>query len=575
VRSCSWALLVICASAACSGARGSNEVGRAPEQPEAPSGAPVGLALDIDDGRSAPLSLRAGQRYYINQIDVRASSTSTVDEGVSGLAKKGDFSGLSWEGIKHEETEPGFVPDLDGTFSRTKMFRGAAWMKDDSKITVAQVDEQGSPTAPPIELMTGQDGAPRPTDDFFIRRMRALQWTLGCAAPGRCEGANRFEEEALIELRNALHPDKTFQIDPRTRALRVKWSKQSGEGWTVPVQPVTSLPYAYGFSIDVTPLTPPSAAGHYLPGQDITFRITFRDGAGKRLHPEGSLPTYAETLEGPTESGLDYYGGFTDRAMVYWRHQHRERMAMVEIVGPAENVRPLATPLPLEEMFAKDVNDVGLPARDGFFAAWKIFPATNYVFGGAVDPKHEAWGKPGSDTWTFHLPNDAAPGTYYVTAKGRRAYHGEEMPFSRVIPIQVGTATPTTATLTTGKCESCHAGKTSLASVLHANDNRATCAGCHAPLSIEYNVPIPVRVHYIHSRSKRVEADTKQCSLCHLEPRSIEKATKAACLSCHLSYPEDHVQSFGPLVTTFTGGWDGAFDACATKCHTSHPGSGF
>src|SRR5688572_13044760 len=64
---------------------------------------PIGLALEIDQGVGVPLKLRSGQRFYINQIDMRASIDRTVDEGVDGLAEEGDFASLDWDDVDFEE----------------------------------------------------------------------------------------------------------------------------------------------------------------------------------------------------------------------------------------------------------------------------------------------------------------------------------------------------------------------------------------------------------------------------------------------------------------------------------------
>src|SRR5215471_10800929 len=51
-----------------------------------PPSEPRGLAIDIEDGAGVPLTVRAGQTFWVNQIDLRAAITATVDEGVSGPA---------------------------------------------------------------------------------------------------------------------------------------------------------------------------------------------------------------------------------------------------------------------------------------------------------------------------------------------------------------------------------------------------------------------------------------------------------------------------------------------------------
>ncbi len=535
---------------------------------------PVGLAIEIENGVGVPLDLRAGQTFYIDQIDVRASTFAGVDEDVAGLDASGDFANLPWHGVAREEEAVQILPSTAGQFTRVRFYRGAAWMRNSSSFTITQVDEHGLPTAPPTLVHVGADGQRLPNEDFFVRRFRALQWTYDCPLPDDCTGATQFEEEALVELRHATDKKPLFRIQPQTTALRVGWSMKPGAAYTVPITQSTSLPFEYGLSVELQPLTPTGPSGYYLPGQDVSFRVSYLDGAGNRLHPEGSLPSYFDVLLGVDPSGLQYFRGFLEPSVLFWRRMHRERMPMVEILGPAQNIQPIHSVLPLDSMFVQDVQEVGLPERDGVFMAWKIIPATDVTFVGGLDPDHALWALPGSDVVTFHLPDNAEAGTYRVTAKARRTYHGEDIGFTRTIEIPVGTTTHTTATLDTGKCNACHTGPSSLSRVLHANADRATCNGCHAPLEVEPETAVPVRIHYIHSRSNRVDAKVEDCSLCHLSSESIQRTSKSACLSCHKSYPADHVASFGPIVSPFTGGLSDSFAQCSTTCHTTHPESG-
>ena len=178
-----------------------------------------------------------------------------------------------------------------------------------------------------------------------------------------------------------------------------------------------------------------------------------------------------------------------------------------------------------------------------------------------------------SDTWTNQLPANAEPGTYLVTVKGRRVYMGEDIPQTTTIEIQVGQTQRTVAHLNTGKCETCHNNGGGFDKVLHANGNRAACAGCHVPLSFELEGPIVVRTHFIHSRSERFDAAKNNCSTCHLDQHSIQRVSKAACLSCHTSYPDSHVASFGAVESMYVGGGEESFVSCTDSCHRTHPGS--
>jgi len=529
----------------------------------------VGLALEIDNGQGVPLRVRRGQRFYLNQIDLRATTTATTDEGVSGLSQRGDLEDLPWTGTKLVDQEFVLSPNADGTFTRRRFYRGSKWMDERSEVTVQARDASGAPLGRPMTYKVGTESERRSSDDFFDRRLRAVQWTYDCTTPQSCAGAKSFEEEALVELRYAMHPERTFELSPRTASLDVSWSAKRGCGaYRVPVTQIESPTYAYGFSIDLDATTPPRADGTYAPGSDIGYRITLRDGQGKRLHPPGALPTYNEVIFGTNEPGIQYYRAFFDPTTTYYRRKHRERMLMSQIIGPAQDIQAIRSVIDIDKFLnADDVQTTGTAARDGVYAQFRTIPTAHDLFGGH-------WDAPVSDAWSYHLPDDAKPGTYLVTVKGRRTYLGEDIPYSRTVEIQVGTRQRTQATLGTGPCNSCHSGESALGKILHANDNRAACNSCHVPLGFEYEGPVFVRTHFIHSRSERFGADLKNCSSCHLTKESAQRTSKAACLSCHKSYPPSHVRDFGPVESMYVGGGRESFDSCTTSCHTSHPGSG-
>jgi hypothetical protein len=541
-----------------------------------PRATPVGLALEVEDGEGVPLRVRAGQPFFINQIDLRTSVTATRDEGVDGLRRAGAFSGLGWGGVRLAEQEFELLAGPEG-FKRRRFYRNAAWMDVPSFFWVEQVDAQGRITAAPLVLNAGANDKRREDDDFFVRRFRALQWTYDCTSATDCAGANNFMEEALVELRHARTPckDKLLNLHPRTTALRLRWSLRPVAAYTIPVEQVARPQYGYGFSIDVAPVTAPRADGTYAPGTAISFQLALKDGSGKRLHPRGSLPTYNEVVFGENEPGIQYYRAFFDPSATYYRRKHRERMLMTQIIGPAQNIQPIRSIIELGDFLAPE--DVQTPAtfeRDNLFSQVQTFPPGNDLFGGAFDPSHAGWAAPVSDTWTYQIPANAIPGTYLVTVKGRRTYLGEDLPYSRTIEIQVGTRQRTTPVPTTGPCNSCHTKGGELNAVLHGNENRAACNGCHAPLAFELEGPIFVRVHFIHSRSDRYDTSAAQCSSCHLNRQSIQRTSKAACFSCHKTWSAEHQAEFGPLESIYVGGGRESFQQCTSTCHTTHPQSG-
>jgi len=534
----------------------------------------VGLAIEIDNGVGVPLEVKRGQTFYLNQIDLRASTAATVDEGVAGLRTRGDLAGLAWNGIALDDQEFVLLSNPDGTFRRRRFFRDAAWMNTNSELRLEQLDRHGYTVGDALFVTTGREDELRGSDGFFDRRIRAIQWTNDCPTSTDCTGATSFEEEALVELRHAMHPQRTFRIDHRATALRLHWSLRPGRPYEIPITQVASPELAYGFAIDVEPVTPPRGDGTYAPGSDVTFRITLRDGAGTRLHAPGSLPSYNDVVFGPNEAGIQYYRAFFDPTTTYWRRKHRERMLMAELVGPAQNARPIRTIIDLDKFLNEDdVQITGTLEVDGVHAEFHTFPTARDLFGGAFDPAHAGWAVPVADTWTHHLPGNAPAGTYYLHVKGRRTYMGEDLPASRTIEIQVGTTRQTRPALTTGNCGTCHDGPSSLGRVLHANDNRGTCAGCHVPLGFELEGPIYVRTHFLHSRSRRFDAPLDRCASCHLTKESIQRTSKSACLSCHESYPAWHVAAYGSIESMYVGGGRESFDQCTDSCHRTHPKS--
>jgi hypothetical protein len=537
--------------------------------------APVGLALEVDNGVGVALQLQRGRTYYLNQIDLRASTSSTVDEGVAGLRTRGDFASFPWAGIRLDDQEFILLANPDGTFRRRRFYPDALWMNLPSLFLLEQVDAAGHRVGAFVFASTGLEHHQLASDSFFDRRFRAIQWTNDCPTITDCTGATSFEEEALVELRYAMHPEHTFTLHPATAALRLRWSWRS-QPYTIPVTQVASPSFAYGFAIDVEPVTAPRSDGTYAPGSDIEFRITLRDGAGNRLHPPGALPTYNEVAFGANEPGIQYYRAFFDPTTTYWRRKHRERMLMAELLGPAQNAQAIRTIIDLDKFIdpAIDVQTTATLAVDGVHAEFRTFPTSHDLFGGAFDPAHAGWAAPVPDTWTHTVPANAPAGTYYMNVKGRRTFMGEDIPFSRTVEVQIGSTTHTQPALATGNCATCHSGPSSLGKVLHANNNRGTCAGCHVPLGFELEGPIYVRTHFIHSRSRRFDVRLDRCSTCHLAATSIQRTSKSACLSCHESYPASHVTAYGPVESMYVGGGRESFQQCSTTCHLTHPNSG-
>lgn len=541
-----------------------------PENGPTTENTPVGLAFEIDNGVGVPLSVRRRQRFYINQIDIRTAIDASVDEGVDGLSEAGDFEELDWDGTDFAEESFVGQPNADGTFTRRRFFRDAEWMNDPSWFVIQQIDSSGHTVGIPTLVGTGLEHLRTPLDSFFIRRLRAIQWTHDCPTPETCDDATAYTEEALVELRSANGSKPNFKLRDATTALRVTWSLKPHDPYIVPVEQVDDPQWDYGFDIELAALTPPAPDGAYAPGQDVTFQFTLSDGAGQPLHEPGTMPSYADFVQGEVGSGIQYWR-LDEPYVTYYRRKHREKQIQIAVFGPVQDSGPIYDVL---DIFANIDFQTGIvtaatPAENGIFAAVAGVPSYLSVFGGPA-----AWEQPSTDTWTFSLPPDAAPGTYYAVIKARRSYLGEDIPKSDVIEIQVGTPSHTSPVVTTGSCNSCHAKGGSLDRTLHGLDNRGACTACHVPLSFELEGPIHVRTHFLHSRSNRFDAPLKECSSCHLNEEGIQRTSKSACLSCHETYPADHVETFGPVQDMFIGGGAESFQQCTTACHTTHPGSG-
>lgn len=323
----------------------------------------VGLALEVENGVGTPLRVQKGATFFINQIDIRSFVTATRDQGLRNLIAQSDFGGLGWLGVRQVDQESVGAP---GPYTRRRYYRDAAWMNLPSHFIVEPVDSRGRLTGLPILLNAGTEHQRRAgLDDFFIRRFRGIQTATGCATPDDCSTSTSFEEEAILELRNAYeHAQRqTLTLRSDTRALRLRWSLRPAAPYEIPVEQVVDGRYTYGFRIGVEALTPPRPDGTYAPGTEISFQLTLRDGAGNRLHPQGYLPPYNQVAPDGTDSGVQYYRAFFDATATYYRRKHRERMLMTQIIGPAQHIQPIRSIVPLEAFLDPAVDEQVIAAR--------------------------------------------------------------------------------------------------------------------------------------------------------------------------------------------------------------------
>jgi predicted CXXCH cytochrome family protein len=507
-----WLLFTaLCAGAWGCGASGDEPIARVDEAVCA-SDAPVGLSLFFQNGQPTPLSLLGSAPRFLQEIDITESVPSPTDDGIAPLIASSAVSALDWRGVT--EVEEIWIPGLDGTFSRERYYRNARWMETSSAFTVQALDARGHAIGLLLVAHAGSDDHRAPEDDGFTRRFSARQIATGCASVDNCAGAT-FSAQALIQWRDALHPEQDARIiPPSTASLRLSFDQLPRAHYDVSLSHLAagSLPFGYGFSVALEPLGAPANQQFYLPGESASFRVTFRDGQGNRLYAPGALPTYNAVLSRQDRAGLRYLD-LQLQTRLYYALKHRESNLLMVLSGPTNKLKTPATVVDPSLLFGPQV-PFATRAVDGFSAVGATIPSAAVTFGGFTDPS--LWDLPVSDVVTFTIPADAEAGTYVAAVKARREFAGEALNRAGSVDIQVGQTqrsgfTPKTA------CTSCHSEeRTQFSTLLHGIDDRRACFGCHSALGIEPDNVLDIRVHTIHDRSDRFGANVRNCSNCHL-----------------------------------------------------------
>jgi hypothetical protein len=474
---------------------------------------PIGLSLFFSDGTMAPLTLVGDAPRYLQEVDIIATVPSATDDGIDPIIEQGDLSRLDWTGV--HQVEEDWRPSGDGTFQRQRFYRGARWMEGPSSVRVFPANDMGEILDDPLVLQAGRDDRLQPSDDAFVRRFVARQIATGCPAVGDCTGAS-FTAQGLVQLRHALKVERRARTLPAdTRQLVLRWSEDPLAERSVELlqMPADSAPFAYGFDVQITPVGTPAAGDYYVPGEVATFRLMFRDGAGTLLHPPASLPTYGQFFRGEVTSGLRYFDNFRLNPTTFYALKHRESNMIATLSGPTDQLKVPLGVVTLDKLFAPVIEGatVGL---DGYSGLASGVPPFGVTFGGLFDPA--VWDTPVSNLVSFTIPADARPGTYVAAVKARRDYAGQALNRGATTTIQVGSATPTTYTLKTIPCTTCHTGPSALARINHGLDDRRACFTCHATLEVEPDTALDIRVHMVHDRSRRFAGDINNCLTCHL-----------------------------------------------------------
>lgn len=450
----------------------------------------------------------------MHELDLTATVVTGTDQGIDPVIQGGDLAGLDWKGVEFVEED--WRPAFDGTFSRTRFYRHAKWIEKNSTFHIYPVDAAGTPVGDPILEIAGKDDQAKASDDGFVRRFVARQVTHGCPAIGDCSGVSQFIAQALVQVRYAQNADERARPIPASATgLEVAWTADPGRRRYVPIahKSFADTPYRYGFEVDLEMVNPPQNGQHYVPGEALDIRVTFRDGEGNRLHPEGSLPSYLDFASDAIDSGLRHYDGLQELLTLYYALKHREGLMIWSVAGPTDHIKFSHHEVGVFDFFLPQTVTATV-AEDGYTALSTLHPSM------AMVALPELWSIPAPDTVHFVLPEDALPGTYVISTKARRDWGGEAQNRGATLDIQVGQKAPTVFAPTTGHCNDCHQGPSALGNVLHGLGDRRACAGCHAKLGFEPDHALDYRIHLIHSRSERVQGDVYDCATCHLTPPS-------------------------------------------------------
>jgi hypothetical protein len=487
----------------------------APSTALAWGGDTTGLGLFFRNGGAPTTDIVGDDLRYIDELDIVASATTTTDDGIQPIIDAGDLSGLDWDGV--EMVEEDWRPDAFGTFTRQRFYRGAKWMDDRSFFIVFQADDDGLVPALPFVVNVGTDDKWKFTDDGLIRRFDARQITSGCVAIGDCSTAPAFVAEGLAQYRSTLRPlFNSRHLHPDTSRLLVYWTADPDNLREVQLARIDEdvSPFAYGFAPEIEEVSSPANGVYYEPGDSVSFAIRFLDSDGNVIAGDGDMPTYSEFLFGLDETGLRYFD-INIQTTLYYALKHRESNMILAMAGPTDELRVPQTIVPSGMFFSPFQTQVMSVASDGYTGLAYLIPNFGVIFGGFSDPT--IWDTPVPDEYTFTIPVDAEAGTYVVALKARRDFAGEPLNRGAVARVQVGTTDTTQWEPTTGNCNTCHEGQASIGENLHGIADRETCFGCHAALDIEPDARLDYRVHFIHSRSNRFDADPWSCTTCHFE----------------------------------------------------------
>jgi hypothetical protein len=467
---------------------------------------PVGLSLLFQNGAAKAITFYGNPARFVNEVDfVFTSAAQSGDRGIEPLKTLNETSKLDWNGVKMVDED---WRATGATFKRQRFYRNANWMNNASQFTLYPVNGAGKRIGTPLKADAGRDDRAG-TGDLFVRRFVARQIAEGCKGHGDCQGA-QFVSQALVQLRIHKNPGAAAVVFPaETSGLELEWTQNPGAVYKVAVRHASEAgaPSGYGFQVGLE-VPKPANGKYFMAGEAIPFRLAFRDGEGHELFHDHKLPTYGEFVRDEIPTGLGYYSSRID-STVYYALKHREANILVALAGPTDKLRVAKSLLDGNRLMDAEAVTATV-AADGFSSVFTGVPS----FAISLGPPARL-DEPVRDSVTLTVPKDALPGTYIAAVKARRIFGGEALNRAAAVPIQVGTEKPSAYRPATVNCENCHRGDTAFANVLHGVTDRRACFGCHMGLSFEPDNALDVRVHSIHSRSRRFGANAQNCTVCH------------------------------------------------------------
>lgn len=459
-----------------------------------------------------------GRERYISELDVVQHAPTSDALGIAPVEAAGAFAQLDWSGVHQVPCHPdGAMEDwrleIDGShWMRSRCYGGASWMREPAVVMLSQLDGTGRSVAEAISTYTEMRSG-----SMLERRFVARVVAHGCAALGDCSGAASVTAEALLQLRGNLRPWLgAAEVSGRASSLAVHLTSCGSvvELARVPVRRDPPSIVGYGLRARLSRETPYPARGYFVAGESVTFRATYVDDAGRRLHPAGQLPSYGAALFGdPATNGLRYLT-FTDDPVLYWAHKNTQSDMTFTVAGPLDRMRSIgSTPITIAEAFLSQIPTASV-AADGWSGAVQIFPPTTLVFPclfslATGTPAPECF-RPVADTFTIVVPADAQPGTWLATVKARRLWRGEPAQAVDSVRFQVGKAQQTTYQARMSGCANCHVGRASLAVIGHGLDvgdrERPECLSCHTSgyaAWFEPDAGFDKRMSFVHLLSER------------------------------------------------------------------------